>query len=443
MKSAMSRSVLGRRVVPGTVLAIAAATLSLGVAGPASAANTIELQGTVTGAGGAPLAGATVSVYDVNNESSSIASTTTAADGTYSFDSLTAGQVKVEFAPDNSGASPVTATSPLPYQDRWSGGSRYFKGATATTITVDPATPASVNANLPQYASISGNIRVGADAHVPTSDFGAISLDADNDPLGSFMSLFALGFGSGEFTDAATGDYRFIVDPAGPVRIYGLASDTDKAYLSQFWVDADTFSAATPVSVSPGQNVSGINFRLTDVLRNRKAPSIVGHPTVGLPLSATPGTWARNTATEFSYAWLRDGLQVGTGATYTPTAADFGKKLTLVVTAINGDFAGQSTTAASEVVRYASTVKGGAKALKGHKVRFGIKLVSAHQKPVKGKVIVLRGTKVVHKAVKLVKGRAVIVVKHQPKGTQTFTVHFKGNKKLSQIDKAFTVRVRK
>jgi hypothetical protein len=48
----------------------------------------------------------------------------------------------------------------------------------------------------------------------------------------------------------------------------------------------------------------------------------------------------------------------------------------------------------------------------------------------------------VHNAVKLVTGKAVILVKHDPKGTQVFTVHVKGNEKLSQADKAFTVRLR-
>jgi hypothetical protein len=231
------------------------------------------------------------------------------------------------------------------------------------------------------------------------------------------------------------------VEPSTPVRVSAGAGDTTGGYISQFWTDADTPSTATPISVSPGQNVTGINFRLTNVLRARQAPSIAGYPTVGLPLTASPGSWTRNAMTEFSYAWLRNGVLVGTGATYTPTIADFGQKLMVVVTALNGEFTGQSSTVTTDAVRYASTVKGFAKSLAGQKVRFSIKLVSAHQKPVRGKVVVLRGTKVVHKAVKLVKGKAVILVKGQPKGKQVFTVHFKGNKKLSKVDKTFTVRV--
>jgi hypothetical protein len=71
-----------------------------------------------------------------------------------------------------------------------------------------------------------------------------------------------------------------------------------------------------------------------------------------------------------------------------------------------------------------------------------VKIVSAKQSPVRGKVVVLRGTKVVHKAVKLVKGKAVIVVKAQPKGKHVYTVLYKGNSLLSKAMKDFTVRVR-
>ena len=87
--------------------------------------------------------------------------------------------------------------------------------------------------------------------------------------------------------------------------------------------------------------------------------------------------------------------------------------------------------------------KAGARAKAGRKVALHVKLVSAHQKPVKGKVVIMRGTKVVHKAVKLVKGKVALVLTNQPKGLQTYTVHFKGNKKIAQVDKTLTVRVHK
>jgi hypothetical protein len=55
MKLVFNRPATSRRAATGTVLALAAATLSLGVAGPASAANDVELQGHVSGVNGVPL----------------------------------------------------------------------------------------------------------------------------------------------------------------------------------------------------------------------------------------------------------------------------------------------------------------------------------------------------------------------------------------------------
>jgi hypothetical protein len=440
MKSVFTRSAVGRRAATGTVLALTAATLSLGLAGPASAANTIELQGTVTGVGGAALENVDVTAIDAAGNP--LETDQTDAAGHYQFDDdVVVGAVKVEFDP--SGIDPVLSlTSSLPYQVRYSGGSRYLAGASVSNIaSADPAAPATVNVNLPQYAAINGNIRVGADGHVATDGNFVLVYDADDN------SLFNQFINGGhqpqydEFFNPATGDYRVVVDPSTPLRVEAFGGDTNVTYLSQFWKDADTLAAATPVNVTPGQTVGGINFRLSNSLTARQAPQIMGYPTIGLPLTSTPGTWSRNAGTEFSYKWMRGATVVGTGATYVPTVADFGQKLTLVVTALNGENTGQSSTVTTDVVKYGATEKVRAKAKDGRKVALAIKLVSAKQSPVKGKVVVMRGTKRVHKAVKLVKGKAVIVLKHQPKGKQAYTVHYKGNSTLAQVDKTVTVRV--
>lgn len=443
MKSVFTRSVTGRRAAAGTVLALAATSLSLGLAGPASAANTIELQGTVTGAGGAALQN--VDVTAVDGAGNDLETQPTDAAGHYQFDDdVVVGAVKVEFDPSPMDPT-LTLTSALPYQLRWSGGSRYIQGASVSTIaSADPASPATVSINLPQYAAINGNVTVGANGHPATDGSFVFPYDAEgNGPFAPELGEHSPFYD--EFTDDATGNYRVVVDPATPIRVQAFGADTapDVNYLSQFWKDADTLAAATPVNVTAGQTVGGINFRLTNSLTARQAPKIAGYPTVGLPLTSTPGIWSRNGGTEFSYKWMRGATLVGTGATYVPTVADFGQKLTLVVTALNGEFSGQSSAVTSDVVKYGATEKVKAKGKAGRKVALAIKLVSAKQSPVKGKVVVMRGTKVVHKAVKLVKGKAAILLKNQPKGRQTYTLHFKGNSTLAQVDKTFTVRVHK
>ena len=433
-------SAAGRRAATGTVLALAAATLSLGAAGSANAAQPIELQGTVTTTAGVGLADVDVVAFDATT-GDYLNDVTTDANGHYQFDDdSVVGSVKLEFYPDNSASAPVTLSSPLPYQTRWSGGSRYEAGATVTTTSVDPATAPVVNGSLPLYAAITGNIRVGADVHVANDGFGVWAQDSDesysywDNPFSPFET---------SFSDPATGNYRLIVNPTSPLRVAGYGSDTSTDYLTAYWQNADTLTGATPINIAAGQTVGGINFRLTSSLTARQAPSIAGYPTIGLPLTASPGTWSRNAGTEFSYAWLRNGTLVGTGATYVPTAADYHQKLTLVVTALNGELTGQSTTATSDVVKYGATERVHRHATHGRRVLVHVKLLSAHQRPVKGKVVVMRGTHRVHKAVRLHHGKAVIVLRHQHKGHQTYTVHYKGNNVLAQVDKSVTVRVHK
>lgn len=225
MKSVLSPSGFGRRVASVAILGLATTTLSLGLAGAASAdPNTIELQGTVTGAGGAPLEGVDVTAVDAasGNDLETVA---TDSAGHYQFDDdVVVGSVKVMFDP--SGIAPsTTLTSSLPYQSRWSGGSRYLDGASVTTIaTADPTTPASVSINLPQYAAVTGNLTVGADGHVPGDGF-VVAYNSDDSSLFTDM----LG-GSGQplddwFVDPATGNYRLILDPSSPVRLEAFASD--------------------------------------------------------------------------------------------------------------------------------------------------------------------------------------------------------------------------
>jgi hypothetical protein len=70
------------------------------------------------------------------------------------------------------------------------------------------------------------------------------------------------------------------------------------------------------------------------------APAISGTAAVGQTLTAVPGTWLPSLVT-FSYRWLRcDAIGAGctpiagaTGATYSPVAADSGRRLSVAVTA--------------------------------------------------------------------------------------------------------------
>lgn len=427
------QSVLARRVASGAAVALAAAALSLGAAGTAHADITVtDLHGTVTG-GGAPAAGIFVYVEDAATHGDDLSrSTTTDALGHYNFDDLEfAGPVNIEFYEDT---SDFTVTSSTFYLDRWYNGlsgSRFEEGAKPVTLAVDGNT--NVNMAMTRAAILAGTV-TAQDGHALTDGFGLELLNTDDLWDNEIVRR----------QDAT--NFRIAAEP-GTLRLGAYGWDVNTAttpyltYVESWWLNADRRSTATPFTVSAGQTVTGFNFRLTNSLTSRQAPQIVGIPAVGRALTATPGTWSKNAGTEFSYTWMRGATVVGTGATYTPTVADFGQKLNVVVRALNFGNAGQAASAQTDTVRYPADAKGKAKALAGHKVRVAAKIVSAKQSPVKGKVVLMRGTKVVHKAVKLVKGKAVIVAKHQPKGKQTYTLVYKGNSLLSKAIKTFTVRV--
>jgi hypothetical protein len=79
---------------------------------------------------------------------------------------------------------------------------------------------------------------------------------------------------------------------------------------------------------------------------NQQPPSIGGGTEPGDQLSCEPGIWM-NSPSNYSYAWLRNGIDVATGQPYTIAAGDVGTELVCSVTATN---AGGSTAAASAPV---------------------------------------------------------------------------------------------
>ncbi len=75
-------------------------------------------------------------------------------------------------------------------------------------------------------------------------------------------------------------------------------------------------------------------------------PTISGTPTVGNTLSSVRGDWT--TGTEFARQWYADGVAIedATGISYKLTAADLGKRITVIVT---GSKTGYATTSETSV----------------------------------------------------------------------------------------------
>lgn len=79
-------------------------------------------------------------------------------------------------------------------------------------------------------------------------------------------------------------------------------------------------------------------------------PTISGDAVVGQTLTAHPGEW-KPTTTTFAYAWIRDGVTVGTLETYELTNADAGSTFAVEVTGSAPGFVpAPSTSAATDVV---------------------------------------------------------------------------------------------
>jgi hypothetical protein len=64
-------------------------------------------------------------------------------------------------------------------------------------------------------------------------------------------------------------------------------------------------------------------------------PEVVGHAKIGERLVCYAGSWSGN-APHFEYEWIRGGLPVSSGVTYTLSAADEGEEVWCVVTGIEG-----------------------------------------------------------------------------------------------------------
>ncbi|MET3802688.1 hypothetical protein ABID70_002643 [Clavibacter michiganensis] len=86
-------------------------------------------------------------------------------------------------------------------------------------------------------------------------------------------------------------------------------------------------------------------------------PTISGTPKVGTPLTAATGTWAP-VPTTFAYRWFVANVAVtgATASTYTPVAADVGKRITVTVTGSRSGYTTAAKTSAASAAVVAAPV---------------------------------------------------------------------------------------
>lgn len=190
------------------------------------------------------------------------------------------------------------------------------------------------------------SLRVGTTLfHLSTSSFGRSSITSPFDPNEKFYSD-EVGFrGSPTYQWRRDG----VAIRGATTRRYRLQPvDVGRRITVDWEFAAPGYTTVTGVAggyvIDPGLLRAG-NVKVT------------GRAKVGLPLTASPGTWSPS-GVAFTYQWLRSGKAIAgaTKATYRPTSRDHGKRLAVRVTGTKSGYVTTSVTSASTSAVQAGTI---------------------------------------------------------------------------------------
>jgi hypothetical protein len=307
-------------VVPSAGTVVADAELAQGA----------HITGEVTGPGGTDLAEIYVTALEPVEEDGYVyyewvGSDYTGIDGSYDIHGLAAGSYVVKFSDGFFGDAKTYATEYYDYATTRS-------QADVVTVAAE-ATVSGIDAELGLDAAFSGRV---------TDSTGAGIEDAWVDALVKVGDEW-------EYTESAytAADGTYVLDGlrAGTYRVE-IGGRVGAQYAYEYWNNTGRIENADDVVVTVGAETAGVDAVLvpgehdaeTTVI-NTALPTISGAPVVGSTLTASVGSWTP-APTEYYYDWLRDGefIPDAYGSTYVPTAADIGKKITVLVTAGADDY---------------------------------------------------------------------------------------------------------
>ncbi|WP_263422334.1 carboxypeptidase regulatory-like domain-containing protein [Arthrobacter sp. StoSoilB5] len=223
--------------------------------------------GTITAPAGVSLQSTRIYVYKASDESSYLASAYPGFDGTYKIIGLPAGSYKVKFAGNGNGAL-----------EQWYNNTATFETATAINLTAGQDA-SGVNATLVKGATISGKVTAPAGVTLPNTYVYLYKAD----DAGSYYSYTWVG---------SDGSYSFIGLPAGSYKLNFTGYNSGA--LDQWHSNATSFDSATAITLTTGQDLTGINATLI------KGATISGKITVPTGVTLGYNTYAYAYSASFS-----------------------------------------------------------------------------------------------------------------------------------------------
>jgi hypothetical protein len=139
-----------------------------------------------------------------------------------------------------------------------------------------------------------------------------------------------------------------------------IAEEPAYLYTTQYYNGKATLGAASPISVTEGETVSGISAALVERSLakpvNSQAPALTGRGAVGATLYCSEGEWLHY-PTGLEYVWKVNGAAVGSGSasSYGVAAADEGQTISCEVVASNNAGSSGAVSNTIEVAREVTT----------------------------------------------------------------------------------------
>lgn len=223
------------------------------------------------------------------------------------------------------------STSASSYSFQWQDSAGPIPGATSSTFT-----PSAAQLGRPLQVTVTASrdgYRTAQSVSVATPVVAPGTFEIQDGPTvtGDAQVDQTLVASAGAWSPTATPAFQWLVDgspvPGATDRSYTpSAADVRKQVSVQITLSQPGYEPVTEASPATSEVVPG-------TFRNTSDASVTGTPQVGKPLTADPGGWSPEPA--LSWQWTADGTPVpgATASSFTPSPAELGKKLSVVVTA--------------------------------------------------------------------------------------------------------------